>query len=369
MYTLSQDLGESCVLLWGKLIKQLETQLQKKLRDYTVETEHVRCCWPSVGRLLLLRLVAHVFPVTDYQHTIVSSASLLLCECLSQCPVASAADLSSGLYVCGLLLEFNAQAQRHVPEVITFLRSVVQCFRVRPSDMQATFNIAFMSDFRPKIAETSASKLSLKWLHSTSSGEFPSEFVGSCLSVLQKMLGTVCDKYTNNVASHEILTPLLEALRALRPQDAPAFPARFLSEHLHLLERIIPIVTTSRVALRWRPPVKVIIGSKAPKFEINYSMKKDKDEDRDKAKLKQLGRQLKRETKSTMREIRRDSDFIDQERYRVDTEKKQSLRDERGKNFAWMETEQATINQQVRMGQGLMKGGGSGIIKKARVGR
>lgn len=67
-------------------------------------------------------------------------------------------------------------------------------------------------------------------------------------------------------------------------------------------------------------------------------------------KLKQLNRQLKRESKAAVRELRRDSDFLDQERFKEQSEKQARLKDERVKNFAWMEAEQATINQQVRMG-------------------
>ena len=48
-----------------------------------------------------------------------------------------------------------------------------------------------------------------------------------------------------------------------------------------------------------------------------------------------------------MRELRRDSDFLDQERFREQQEFLAGLKEERVKNFAWMETEQATINQQV----------------------
>jgi nucleolar protein 14 len=70
-----------------------------------------------------------------------------------------------------------------------------------------------------------------------------------------------------------------------------------------------------------------------------------------------------------MRELRRDSDFIDQERYKEQSEANNKRREERVKNWGWMEEQQATINQQVRKGGGLMKGGGTSVFKKARVKR
>lgn len=38
-------------------------------------------------------------------------------------------------------------------------------------------------------------------------------------------------------------------------------------------------------------------------------------------------------------------------------------------NLTWLEEQQATINQQVKLGGKLVKGGGSSSTKKARVGR
>jgi len=44
-------------------------------------------------------------------------------------------------------------------------------------------------------------------------------------------------------------------------------------------------------------------------------------------------------------------------------------RDERAKNFAFMEQQQATINLQVKKQTGLLKGAGSSVAKKATVKR
>ena len=103
--------------------------------------------------------------------------------------------------------------------------------------------------------------------------------------------------------------------------------------------------------------------AKNPQYSFNYTFKKDKDEDTERAKMKQLNRQLKRETKAAQRELRRDSEFLDREAFSEKQEAQELRKAERGKNFAFMEQQQATINQQVRMGGGLMKGGGSGVIK------
>ena len=60
----------------------------------------------------------------------------------------------------------------------------------------------------------------------------------------------------------------------------------------------------------------------------------------------------------------RDADFIEQEKFASEKTKKDALRAERVRNFGILESEQAVINLQVKLGKGdLIKGGGSQGLK------
>ena len=194
----------------------------------------------------------------------------------------------------------------------------------------------------------------------------------SFLFTSQLLILKLSEMYSETTAYPELFAPILSVLRSLRPQDKPSLLEKLQSTHADLLESIINISTTrksSRSVLQWRKSVKVSIEVKNPKFQADYTFKKDLDPDENRAKLKQLTRQSKRETKAAMRELRRDSDFIDQLSYAEQNEKKDKLKAERVKNFGWMEDQQASINMQVRKGGELMTGGGSSIARKARVKR
>ena len=128
-------------------------------------------------------------------------------------------------------------------------------------------------------------------------------------------------------------------------------------------------VRNNRVPLEWRPTNKEAIELKEPKYELSYNFKKDRDPDSERAKLKQLQRQSKRESKAAMRELRRDAEFLDTVNYQTKLDAANARRDERAKNFAFMEDQQANMNLQVRLGGELIKGGGSANAKKARVKR
>ena len=126
--------------------------------------------------------------------------------------------------------------------------------------------------------------------------------------------------YHNLSALPELLGPILDTLRAIRPQSKPhAMPVALQQRHLAVLEKALGASENTRKLrqpLQWRKSITTSIETKMPRFQLDYTFKKDIDPDQDRVKVKQLTRQLKREKKAAMRELRRDSDFIDAERYK-----------------------------------------------------
>jgi nucleolar protein 14 len=182
--------------------------------------------------------------------------------------------------------------------------------------------------------------------------------------------------YSSNSAFPELMYPIYYLLQRLLPHQEPVLSYSVQFVHLEVLTQLKNCqdnILENRIPLKWRNAPSMVVESKAPKYHIDYIIKRDRDEydhnNKEKLQLKQLNRQLKREQKAAMRELRRDADFIEQEKY---TEKQAALekqRSERHKNFQWLEEQQATINLQVKKGGELMKGGGSFMAKKPRVKR
>jgi nucleolar protein 14 len=109
-----------------------------------------------------------------------------------------------------------------------------------------------------------------------------------------------------------------------------------------------------------------MVQSLAPRVgeDDKYKMGKDKSKEKTKAATDKMQREFKRQKKAAARELRLDGVAIERARRADEGAKHQKAKDERHKNFAWLEQEQATINQQVRQGGGLMKGGGTGLGKR-----
>lgn len=335
----------------------------------------------------------------------------MLSQFLTQCPVASPRDLASGLFAVGVLLDYSAESKRLCPEVIAYLSAALVAFapstfatsKHADTFLLGTFKYENFAGLRRVLSEKKGAKKNSKDHNSSSnpnlqtklpwrvfqtvssaSGEEDGEFADvevaeGLLLALYRLVLVVAARVRDHASCHhsaapEVLHPLVVVLKALRPHDttATSLATVYQQRHLEVLEEVLRVseeVRTVRQPLFWRKMVANNVESKAPRFEANYTIKKDQESDKDRAKLKQLNRQLKREKKAAMRELRRDAAFIDQERFKEQQVEQAAKRAERVKNFAWLEDQQATINLQVKKGKGLMKGGGSGVAKGPRPNR
>ena len=392
IFNLCQDITDAVPPLFGRTIKILHSQLQKRLREYALG--NIKCTWPSLGKLLLFKLAGRIFSVTDFSHSIITSMTLLLCQCLSQCAVNSVKDVASGLLVCSILIDYHAEAGKYVPEVLMFLRSIFAMYCAPSAIAQqqviktlTTFEGASLAWLRPTCAllpDASASDILVPWSCFHKDNEEPVggdktlkrvpliaySFFAAAQNLIQRYTTNLQQKSSLHPSLPEVLQPMIETLRALRPQDSPSLVTPLQAKHVQLLEKLVKQVEQQqqlRTPLQWRVEGIKSVAVKNPSYTPDYTFKKDMDPDQNRAKLKQLNRQLKRENKAAMRELRRDSDFIDQERFkRVSAESKQR-QEERHKNYATLTDSVGELNKQMRMSKGAAKGGGSGVTKKARV--
>ena len=112
--------------------------------------------------------------------------------------------------------------------------------------------------------------------------------------------------------------------------------------------------------------IDVALQSLAPRMEdpTRYVMSRDKNKTQMQAERDRIRREYKREHKAAARELRLDASYIENQRRMEKDDRDNKEKAKRQKNYNWLEQEQATINQQVRQGGGLLKGGGTGVARK-----
>lgn len=284
------------------------------------------------------------------------------------------------------MIEYSKDAKRLPPEAIAFLAGALRLFadeadKALPCSPLPSF-CAGINELSASLREQlstvrgkDATPLSLE--KSQIQGESnPSAVLNFTLHLIRQSFG-VFGK-TAEGDEREIFSEIMKALLCIdgskKDLPLPSFIKSAVSETAHVAAKACAS-QAKRVPLQRRKGASakdLAIRTLAPRMEDpdRYSMSKDKGKSQLQAQHDRHRREYKREHKAAMRELRLDSAFIENERRKAKNAADNKAREKRHKNYAWMEMEQATMNQQVRMGGGLLSGGGVGAAKnKARSGK
>lgn len=396
LYAMAQDSPEIAGAVWGRRLGILQKALSKRLRDselISVSEDEDFTAWPSIGTFLLLRSLGHIFPVTDLRHTVVTPALLLIGQTLAQAPVRSLHDVMMGILFSGLMIEYTKEAKRIAPEALAFLAGTIRLFegnresasKLNPvPSLDLVMSNGILGDLRSELFEFDSSsesdvlpQISLeKDLIETDNVSFIASLFCSALNLIE----TCASIYDGalNCAEAETFSQITFSLLSLQPGSKIDRLPELLS---NLLSRVAESVGKTCMYNEPRMPLLRRSGGKpsdnaikslAPKMEdpSRYHMSKDKGKTQMQAELDRNRREYKREHKAVKRELRLDAAFVEGERRKQKNNADTRAKEKRNKNFAWLEQEQATMNQQVRLGGGLLKGGGTGTARsKAATGK
>lgn len=338
--------------------------------------------------LLLMRALPHIFPSTDKRHAVVTPALLLLGQILAQTPIKTRHDVVMGLFCAGLMLEYTKGAKRLAPEAMAFLASVLRLFAddvesaLADSPLPSLGNAlkcpqlvglrGVLGDLRD--SDTVNVRLSLE-RENIRSDAISLAILNSALSLTQQAFRTIgkSDEGSEREIFGEILKSLLFITGKRKDLPLPQSTKSRLAETARLASSTCAAGAPRRpLQRRMAASVKQLaIKTLAPRIEdpSKYSMSKDKGKSQLQAEHDRHRREYKREHKAAMRELRLDAAFVEGERRKKRNREDNKAKEKRHKNYAWLEQEQATMNQQVRLGGGLLSGGGIGAAKvKAKSG-
>jgi nucleolar protein 14 len=392
MYAMSQDAPEKAGAVWSRRVGILQNAHAKRLRDSEFvrddeDEDHSWTAWPSIGVLFLLRAMGRIFPVTDRRHYVVTPTVLLLAQMISQTPILSRYDLAMGVMCSGLLIEYTIEAKRVVPEALSFLASTIRLYSPYADHLtNPALDVASKQPFCKSLRQSLTNyqrdddlngalprlKLEKNFIRDDDDGgEFAVALLAACLSLVETCTLALQDSFSTP-AETELLYEVSSSILNLRPKlFCPELQTRVSKTALVIASACPP----KRVPLQRLGATSaslVAIKTLAPRMEdpARYSMSKDKGKKSVQAAIDRTRREYKREHKAIARELRMDGTFIESERRKEQTEKEDRARAKRQKNFAWLEGEQASMNQQVRLGGGLLKGGGTGLARaKAATGK
>ncbi|CAJ1965900.1 unnamed protein product [Cylindrotheca closterium] len=382
MYQMAQDSPDSAGAVWSRRIGFFQGAHAKRLRDAEFEYEDdaaddgLVTAWPSMGTFLLLRALGHIFPVTDKKHYVVTPTVLLLGQMVAHTPVTCSYDLVMGILCSGLLIEYSKDAKRVVPEALAFLAGVMRLFSKNPGffalpSLEVAKNVPTIKALRDGLSKAKFGDGDVPRLTLTSDFIVDGKLEDLSAAILFAALD-LSETYANALEGSfsisveaEVFSELSESILTLPKRGIPNVLQQKIGSTASKLASMCPLKRKPVCRQRTSTKTESAIKSLAPRMEdpTRYSMSKDKGKKAVQVAIDRTRREYKREHKAISRELRLDAHFIEKERRDEHESRASKARAKRNKNYAWLEGEQASMNEQVRLGGGLLTGGGTGLAK------
>ncbi|KAL4003263.1 Nop14-like family protein [Acanthocheilonema viteae] len=277
--------------------------------------------------IAFLKLASTLYPMRDMFHPVVSPSLAFACRLISVARICSIKDIARMLLMVRILGSFVEESKRYLPEVIAFLRGVFLIAVESKDDERcpaATFPISlphrrmlFVTDDCSMIEIPAQLNATEVFRDDIDSFEENNKNRLCILSIALTVLYRFSFIYSNIVSFSIIFRPLSGLLSRL-PRNL--YPTQLLTQ-LSELESFITTQSSRNLLKQLQRPAKQkkMLDLLEPRFEENYDAgkahhnktitKKSK-----KVEIKQLTKKYRKELRGTVRELRRDNQFLNREK-------------------------------------------------------
>ncbi|CAM8900897.1 unnamed protein product [Rhodiola kirilowii] len=299
-----------------------------------------RSCWPATKTLFLLRLWSMIYPCSDFRHVVMTPATLLMCEYLMRCPVASGHDIAIGMFLCSMVQSVAKLSQKLYPEALMFIQTMLMAAidKKTASYQDAQFySLAELKAPEPLLClnDHSTEIMPLDFLMIMELPEDSSFFssnsfrAGILVSLIETLRGFI-EVYGKFSSFPELFLPMSKLMLEVSVgENIPGELQGKLKEVAELINKRSQEHYVLRQPLQMLKQKPVPLKLVNPKFEENYVKGRDYDPDRERAEARRLKKQIKQEAKGAVRELRKDNYFL----FEVKEKQKSLLEEERAENY------------------------------------
>ena len=305
----------SGMLSRARLEKEYET-MKENLKDATKKAD----AWPHMRTILFSKLLMDIYPVTDKKHPVLTPLHRYLCASLTLCPIVKPAHVVKGLLISHLLLNAHVKSSRFVPEVLHYAVSLMQAFSAfvsmdfDPEDDHQWMKIFARKQFKQR--NYSVKELSIVSCINLEEEDASQALLDSILNASLELLKAIVD--STHLDSFEELfeqaMPFLQELVYQKESKDCFFSKSTLNVSKEILDEIQR--KSDEISAR-RTPMVMHVMTKAPsvkqynpKFEESFVKGKDYDPDRVRAEERKLKKQIRKEERGAIRELRKDAAFM-----------------------------------------------------------
>lgn len=301
LYDLAQINPENAKSCIEEIIKEKHEIFEKSKKKY-----------PNMDTLIFFKLVSLLFPTSDFRHCVVSPCLIFMSQILLRARIQKyRSDISKGLFICTLILEYTLLSKRFAPSAINFLRGII--YAATPAELTQKMKIIppFKATCKALVINETEITIDTNGAHMSASDlvheELDNEFRIRALLTAINLLSEFKDQLQELEAVYSIFEPILKLLKINKFKMYPSNIRNRIKELRNSLKLLRSKKLEYIVLEKKRPkPLRMY----EPKIMTVYDGKKHKPMSKEKAEREKLLHKCKREFKGAIREIRRDRDFL-----------------------------------------------------------
>jgi nucleolar protein 14 len=296
---------------------QLETLLARDQRS-----------WPNVGAMFWIKSQFNLFPLSDFQHPVLTPLELYLGRCLVFGKLSTSKHAASLLLVASLAFHAVRTTRRFVGEAIDALTRLLSMFAAHRRRGKLSFAGGAPAQASDTIDDGGESG-ALPWRALAQRASPDDSHRGALLDATLRLLTRFATLYDNVDAFDALFAPLGSALRALDTlATGNESAAKALRRHCGVqlarakalsarIDERVEAIARTRAPLQWQRHSAAPIKMYRPRFreDAEYTLSREShDPDRQRAQINRLKRRVRSDEKAAARELRKDNFFLAQQR-------------------------------------------------------
>ncbi|KAK0182608.1 hypothetical protein PV327_000728 [Microctonus hyperodae] len=326
LYDLAQINASNTATCVQTLLKEKHENFEKNQKKY-----------PGLDTLILFKIVSLLFPTSDFRHPVVTPCLVFMSQILLRCRVKTKTDISRGLFIVTLMLEYTVLSKRFLPSSINFLRGIIYLATIKPLPSLPKIVPPFkrVGNFSNLlILEESQKSLNIELVgahmkaHDLSSNDIDDNFKVRVVLTAINLLDEFKCQLEELDAVYSIFEPIIKLLKMNSWKNYP----KNVRNHVKQIRNNLEILSEKK--LEYLIPEKKkpkALRLYEPKIVKVYDGKQFKPMSKQKQERAKLMAKVKKETKGAMREMRRDTAFLAKvqikQQIRNDEERKRKVRE------------------------------------------
>ncbi|KAM8706856.1 hypothetical protein ACLKA7_011023 [Drosophila subpalustris] len=327
---LFEDASEQDVLAHFQLVSQLMPHLydliqlnpermsntlldviKEKYADYRKNHK----VYPSLETLIYFKLVSNMYSTSDFRHPVATPTFIFMQHVLSRARVRTRQDIAMGLFTITIAQEFGSRSKRFLPAVFNFLQGIVHMAIPKKDADQLEIVPPFERDgLMSKLLAIPATKESKAFgpqqmqasdlVTITLTLDFKVRALDTGLRLIKQIVEELVSEHTGACFLAKPFVALLERL-PLEP-----YPEHVRQHHAEATAAVQQVAAQKMKPLAPPDRKPKALRLLEPRFEVVYDDKRRPKLSKQKEERVKLLAKIKREKKGAIREIRRDTAFV-----------------------------------------------------------